>query len=131
MEHEIQQQIMEFERQRQLLMSLGQQKQQMQMAASTANKALEELDKSKENSVYVAIGNILIQKEKKEVQKELKDQKETAELRLKTVEKQEENTLEKLNTLKSKIESAAEKAQAVATGKQGGDKTLVASSKKQ
>lgn len=129
MEHEIQQQIIEFEKQRNLLLSLGQQKQQMQMAVSTSSKALEELDKSKENSVYVAIGNILIQKEKKEVQKELKDQKETAELRLKTVEKQEENTLEKLNTLKAKLEAAAEKAQSAAIGK--GDKTTIASTKKQ
>ncbi len=128
MEHEIQQQIIEFEKQRNLLMSLGQQKQQMQVAISTSNKALEELDKSKENGVYVAIGNILIQKDKKEVQKELKDQKETAELRLKTVEKQEENTLEKLNTLKAKLEAAAEKAQSNAMG---GEKTSIASSKKQ
>ena len=122
MEKDVQNQIIEFERNRQLLMNLGMQKQQMQMSISGNEKALEEMDKSKEDKVFVAIGNILIQKEKKDAVKELKDQKETMELRLKTVEKQEESTLAKLNKLKSEIETAAEKAKSAAIQKSKDDK---------
>ncbi len=114
MEKNVQEQIIEFERQRQLLMNLGMQKQQLQVSLSGTEKAQEELDKSKEEKVFVAIGNILIQKDKKAVESDLKEQKETMELRLKTVEKQEESTLAKLNKLKSDIETAADKAKTAA-----------------
>lgn len=123
MEKNVQEQIIEFERQRQLLMNLGMQKQQLQVSLSGTEKAQEELDKSKEEKVFVAIGNILIQKDKKAVESDLKEQKETMELRLKTVEKQEESTLARLNKLKSDIEMAADKAKTAAIANAKNDKS--------
>ena len=65
-----------------------------------------ELKDTKEKKVYKAVGNILIQTDTKKMEKELSDQKETVDLRIKTVKKQEEAMLEKLNKLKSEIEAA-------------------------
>jgi prefoldin beta subunit len=122
MDQKVQEQIVEFEKQRQLLMNMGMQKQQMQMSVAGIDRALEELDKTKEEKVYIAVGNILIQKEKKLVEKDLKEQKETTQLRLKTVEKQEESTLMKLNKLKMDIETAADSAKSTAMEKKAAPK---------
>lgn len=107
MAEDIQKKIADFERQRMTLMNVSVQKQQLQASINGLEKSLSELESTKETSVYKAAGSILVLREKKEVQKELKDQKESNELRVKTLESQEKSLVEKLNILKSEIESAA------------------------
>ncbi len=96
--------IMEFERSRQLLGSIASQKQQISIQIEVMKASLEELEKTKEKSVYKAVGNVLIPKNTEEMKKEIKEKSESMDLRLKTVEKQEESILKKLNSLKTKIE---------------------------
>jgi prefoldin beta subunit len=60
---------------------------------------LEELEKSKEESVYKFIGNVLIKKSREEVIKELKDSKEVIDLRIKNLEKKKEELTKKLKEL--------------------------------
>jgi len=96
----------EFERSRAQLMNISAQKQQMQIQSVTLGQALEELGKTKEKKVYKAVGNILIQTETGKVKKELKEKKDTVDLRLKTLQKQEDSLINKLNKLKSEIESS-------------------------
>src|SRR3989344_716040 len=103
---ELQTQVLDFERKRAQLMNVSGQKQQFQFQDKTLEKAIEELSKTKEEKVYKAVGNILILSPVKEVQKELKDQKETIEVIVKTLEKQEEQLMDSLNKLKSGIEKA-------------------------
>lgn len=101
-----QQDIADFERNRNQLMALSSQKQQLQMQSVTLEKSIDELGKTAEKKVYKAVGNILILSDVTDTKKELSDAKETIDLRLKTVQKQEDATIAKLNALRSKIEGA-------------------------
>ena len=98
--------IQDFERSRVQLSAIEQQNQQLSMQAGMLEEALKELKDTKEEKVYKAAGSILILSEVKKVQKELEEQKETVDLRSKTVKKQEESLIDKLNKLKSEIETA-------------------------
>jgi prefoldin beta subunit len=103
--------IMDFERNRQLLGAVSQQKQQLSVQIEIMKASLEELSKTKEKQVYKAIGNLLVPKSVDEMKKETEERMGSYELRLKTVEKQEESLLKKLNGLKSKIEGTEESAE--------------------
>ena len=105
-QEEMQKTLMEFERNRAQLVNVTGQKQQLQMNVGVITKAVEELDKTSEKKVYQAVGNIMILKDVKDVKKELKDQKESMDLRIKTLQKQEDALIDKLNSLKSSIEGA-------------------------
>lgn len=98
--------IMEFERNRQMLGNLSAQKQQLQMQAEVYKASLEELKDTKEKTVMKVVGNLIVNKDKKEMEKEIKDKVESIELRVKTMDKQEELTMKKLTALKSQIEGA-------------------------
>lgn len=106
-QQEIQQSIAEFERNRNQLLNVSSQKQQLQFQSTALNAALEELEKTSEKKAFKAVGNILVLCDVEELQKELGEQKETADLRVKTLQKQEDALVEKLNKLKSKIEGSA------------------------
>lgn len=97
--------ILEFERNRQMLGGVSSQKQQVSMQLEMIGASLEELSKNKDKTVYKVVGNVLFPKEAKEMEKELKEKKESVDLRLKTLEKQEENLLKKLKGLQSKLEA--------------------------
>ena len=103
--------IGEFERNRAQLYGLSQQKQQMQVQSMTLKQALEELEKTKEKRVYKAVGNILIQEDTVKVKKDLEEKKTSIDLRLKTLQKQEESLVNKLNKLKSELESRSKQTE--------------------
>jgi len=109
-QEEMQQSIAEFERNRNQLLNVSAQKQQLQFQSGALNAALEELEKTSEKKAFKAVGNILVLCDVKELQKELSEQKESADLRVKTLQKQEDALVEKLNKLKSKIEGSASQA---------------------
>jgi len=98
--------IMEFERNRMQLMNVSAQKQQLQMQSAALKAALDELEKTKEKKVFKAAGNILIAKDTNEVKKETEESKESVDLRIKTLQKQEDSLVNKLNSLKKDIESS-------------------------
>jgi len=102
--------LLDFERNRQLLMNVSSQKQQMAYQLEMINSSLEELGKTKEKMVYKVVGNVLFPKDAKEMEKELKEKKESSELRAKTIEKQEETLIKKLNVIRSKIEGTDKEA---------------------
>ena len=95
----------EFERSRSQLFTVSAQKQQAQMQSSALQQALDELAKTKEKRVYKAVGNILIQTDTPIVKKELEEKKESTDLRVKTLQKQEDSLVNRLNKLKSELES--------------------------
>ncbi len=68
-------------------------------------RALEELDKAKSSdAVYKSIGSILVKAESKEaVVNELKEEKESREVRVKTLDRQIERVKEKLNNLQKDL----------------------------
>jgi len=67
-------------------------------------EVLEELNKSNKNEVYKLVGNVLIKKSKEEILKELNDEKEIIEIRLKSLEKSKQKIEEKLKEYKKVLE---------------------------
>jgi len=116
-----QQLAMEFERNRAQLMSVSAQKQQLQFQADTLGQAIEELAKTSEKKVYKAVGNILILSDVENVKKDLSDEKESAELRVKSMQKQEESLIAKLNKLKAQIEGKESPKEPSKSGTQSGE----------
>lgn len=105
-QQELQQNIAEFERNRNQLLNVSSQKQQLQFQSNALNASLEELKKTSEKKAYKAVGPIMVLCDVKDLQKELGEQKESADLRVKTLQKQEDTLIEKLNKLKAKIEES-------------------------
>ncbi|MCX8190249.1 MAG: prefoldin subunit [Candidatus Diapherotrites archaeon] len=104
-EQQKQQRIMEFQKGREQLLSLGSRKQQLQMQLAIVDSALVELKDSKQEKVYKLVGNIMIEKSTKDAEKELKELKEQLESKIDTMQKQEDSLINRLNKLKSQIES--------------------------
>ncbi len=107
-EQEKRQLMIDFERNRQMLGSVSAQKQQYQIQVEVIKASIEELKNTKEKTVMKIIGNILINKTVSEMKKELEEQKDSFELRLKTLERQEETIVKKLNSIKAQIEGKIE-----------------------
>ncbi len=106
MAEDIQQQLAEFEKSRNSLMSISAQKQQLQFQAGTMGQSLEELGKTKEKKVLKVVGNILVQADAEKVKKEIEEKKESVELRVKALQKQEDSLVNRMNKLKAEIEKA-------------------------
>ena len=107
---EMQEELQNFERLRQQLMMVSNQKQQVEFQLNITNEAIDELKESKEEKVFKAVGNILILTPKSKVSKELSANKEELDIRLESLKKQETSFIDRLNKLKSKIEDAAKPA---------------------
>ncbi|MDD3177943.1 MAG: prefoldin subunit [Candidatus ainarchaeum sp.] len=82
---------------KQQLMFVSQQKQQLQFQINILDSSIKELEKTSEKRVFKGVGNIFIMTDKTDVLKQTKDSKETVELKLKKLEKQESEIIKKLN----------------------------------
>lgn len=105
-EQDIRQVMAEFERNRGQLMNVSNQKQQLQAQSAILSDSQEALNETKEEKVYKAVGNILIMTPTKQAKKDIETQKESIDLRVKTLQKQEDTLIDKLNKLKNQIESS-------------------------
>jgi len=79
------------------------QKHTLQSQLNEIENALKEIDKMDKEEVYKLVGNLLIKKSKEEVKKELLDRKEVIEIRLESLNKQEEKIREKITKLQAEI----------------------------
>lgn len=100
--------IQEFNRARQQLLLVSNQKQQLQMQVAAMSAALKELEETNEEKVYKIVGNVMLKKDKTEVKKELEEAKKNLESRIETLQKQEDSLVNRLNKLKAKLEKSAE-----------------------
>jgi prefoldin beta subunit len=105
---QIQDQINRLQQLRSQIQMISQQRQQVELRLREIDEALEELKKTEGKApIYKSIGAILVKtKGKSEVEKELKSNKESLELRKTTLEKQESRSIEKLNEIQTKVQSA-------------------------
>ena len=78
------------------------QKQTFQSQLVETDNALEELEKSKGN-VYKIVGAIMISAEKDNLRKDLQNKKEILDLRIRSIEKQENQLKEKASKLQSEV----------------------------
>jgi prefoldin beta subunit len=87
--------------------ALGRQKMQVEALLRDAENALEELEKVDENSViYKNVGELLIKASKETVKEDLAEKKETYDLRLKTLERQEERAQKRYQQLQEQLREA-------------------------
>lgn len=77
------------------------QKQQFQAQLMEIESALSELEKT--DTAYKIVGNIMVSSKKEKLQEDLKAKKEMLELRVKTLEKQEEKIREKASKTQSEV----------------------------
>ncbi|MBI2663010.1 prefoldin subunit beta [Candidatus Woesearchaeota archaeon] len=84
------------------------QKQTFQAQLMEVENALKELDSAKDDT-YKIVGNVMIKEKKEELIKDLNSRKEIAELRLKTIEKQETKIKERAEELQKKVMKELEK----------------------
>ena len=99
---ETQEKIQELQAYEQNLQGLLMQKQAFQMELTETENALSEISNSKED-IFKLIGNIMIKTSKEDLEKELAEKKKLLELRLKSIDKQENLMSEKLNSLRQDI----------------------------
>jgi prefoldin beta subunit len=89
------------------LEALGRQKMQVEALLRDAENALEELEKVDENSlIYKNVGELMIKASKETVKEDLAEKKETYDLRLKTLERQEERAQKRYQQLQEQLREA-------------------------
>jgi prefoldin beta subunit len=105
---QLQDQINRLQQLRTQVQMISQQRQQVEMKLREIDEALGELEKIDASTpVYKSVGAILIKsKGKSSLQKELKQEKETLDVRKSTLEKQESRSREKMSELQSKVQNA-------------------------
>ena len=85
----------------QSMQNMMMQKQQFQLQQVEIESALKELEKVDE--AYKIIGNIMVLSKKEDLKSDLSSKKEVIELRIKSMEKQEDQLREKASKLQSEV----------------------------
>jgi len=99
-----QEKINELQMLQQRLTVFNAQKQQFQMQLVEVDNALGEIEKSK-GQIYKIVGEILIEKPAAEVKTELHEKKEEMDIRIKTLEKQENKIKEAALALQKEVQA--------------------------
>ncbi len=100
-----QQLLLQLQTLQQQYQAIAVQKEAMSLQKLEFDKALEELGKAKDSEdVYKAVGPVLVKSTKALLMNELGERKETIDLRVKALEKQEEKLKEKLKEMQVKLE---------------------------
>ena len=98
-------QLEQFQQAQQQAQALAAQRAQLQSFITEIEEALEELSKvGEETPVYKAVGRLLIKRGKGEMEKELREEKETLELRVKVLSRQEERVVERIQEIRQKLQ---------------------------
>lgn len=108
----LQNDIKQFQRLQQELGAVQQQRLQIDLKVREATHTLEELKTIPEDSVvYRPIGGLLVKaKNRKEVEDLLGEEKETAEVRLKAIERQESHLKERYTSMQQELTQALQAA---------------------
>jgi len=93
----------QFQFYQQQLQSVLIQKESLKLQTIEIDRTLEELEKTDKKSAYKIVGRVMVSKPVDELKKELKEAKEDAELKIKSLEKTEERITSKLKELQASI----------------------------
>ncbi len=101
----LQQKIEQAQRLQSELETIVTQRYQLEVSLKEVEKSLEELENLSEDApIYKSVGSILVQVESRDkIKKELEEKKETLELRIKTVTKQQELLEKKLKEIQDEL----------------------------
>lgn len=108
MSPKLQNQIAQFQQLQQQLQAILSQKFQMEAQLREVENTLEELGKVTEDTpIYRNVGSLLIKaNEKESVVKDIEDSKETLEVRVKTLNRQEKQMRERYENLQEQLQKA-------------------------
>lgn len=95
--------IVQFQNYQQQLQSILIQKESLKLQTLEVERALEELNTTKQTTAYKITGQIMISKPVEELKKELGETKENIEIRIKSLEKTESRIDERLKDLQTKL----------------------------
>lgn len=95
--------IAEFQTYQQQLQNILIQKESLKLQMLEIDRALEELNETKQTTAYRITGQIMISKSVSEIKKELEETKEDIDIRIKSLEKTENRLNEKLKDLQAKL----------------------------
>ena len=98
---ETEQKIAQLQLHEQGLQNILIQKQQFQAQSIEIESALKELETTKE--AYKIVGNLMVASKKEDLKKDLESKKETVNLRIKTLEKQETQIKERAKRLQEEV----------------------------
>lgn len=112
----VQNQIAQFQQLTQQIQMVTTQKIQLEAQVRELEKTIEELEKAGgDAAVYKNVGSLLIQvKDRPSLVTELKEQKETAEVRVKTLDRQDKHLRERHKSLQDQIAQAFQRPGAAA-----------------
>jgi prefoldin beta subunit len=99
--------IIQFQNYQQQLQNLVVQKESLKLRNIEIERALEELNSTKEKTAYKITGSVMVNKPVEELKKSLKEDKESLEARIKSLEKTEERVSSKLKKLQTKLKEAS------------------------
>lgn len=95
--------IAQFQNYQQQLQNVLIQKESLKLQNIEIERALEELNSTKEKSAYRITGAIMVSKPVEELKKELNETKENIDIRMKGLEKTEEKISSKLREMQTKL----------------------------
>jgi|FaiFalDrversion2_1042247.scaffolds.fasta_scaffold00504_3 prefoldin beta subunit len=95
--------LLQFQSYQQQLQNILIQKETLKLQEIEVEKALEELNATKQTSAYKIVGNIMLSKSVEDLKKELNESKEELSLRIKSIESVELKIKEKLKELQNKL----------------------------
>ncbi|MEW6592145.1 MAG: prefoldin subunit beta [Candidatus Hadarchaeota archaeon] len=100
-------QLAQFQQVQQQAQALLSQRQQLEVLLHETERAIEELGKLQDDAtVYKSVGTILVKSSKKDVEKNLTEEKETIDLRVKTIQRQEERAMQRLQEMREKLDQS-------------------------
>ncbi|WP_461461460.1 prefoldin subunit beta [Methanobrevibacter sp.] len=103
----VQEQLNQFQNLQQQAQAVAVQKQNLDIQINETERAIAELEKTDSDSeVFKSAGNLLIKVNRDDIFEETKENLETLQLRQKTMERQEERVMKKLEEMQTSIESA-------------------------
>jgi len=103
---EVQNQIRQLQQLQQQLQALLSQKNQVELMQKEADATFEELEKvDEEVMIYKNVGNLLIKSKKDQVKTDLEENKETYDMRLKALVRQEERVKKRFDQLQEQLKS--------------------------
>ncbi len=114
------QKLAQFQQMQQQAQAIVAQRAQMELQLKDIERTLQAVEGAKEDAeLYRSTGSILIRSTKEDVTKELTDRKETLDLRVKTLLRQEERFQEKLKETQEELKKALSAAGAAGVGSAG------------
>ncbi len=110
---QVQNMLAQLQTVQQQLQMVVSQKVQLENALKEVENAIQEVEKVDESTpIYKSVGTVLVKTKKEDVLKELNEKKETIEVRIRALSRQEEKLKERLKELQEKVKSMLSGVQA-------------------